>query len=97
MNVHLKKKKILHLLRDVQDLSPLLWSKSSWLKIYIRFYQRGLSLEKSMKVIFYVAGTCGNIDFHFIVNLEHELVITAEPTTMFAYCIFYWVLLKYLR
>lgn len=42
-----------------------------------------------MKVIFYVAGTCGNIDFHFIVNLEHELVITAEPATMFAYCIFY--------
>lgn len=42
-----------------------------------------------MKVIFYVAGTCGNIDFHFIVNLEHELVITAELTTMFAHCIFY--------
>lgn len=31
-----------------------------------------------MKVIFYVAGTCGNIDFHFIVNLEHGLVITAK-------------------
>lgn len=23
-----------------------------------------------MKVIFYVAATCGNIDFHFIANLE---------------------------
>lgn len=31
-----------------------------------------------MKVIFYVAGTCGNIDFHFIVNLEHGLVITVK-------------------
>lgn len=25
-----------------------------------------------MKVIFYVAATCGNIDFHFIANLEHQ-------------------------
>lgn len=36
-----------------------------------------------MKVIFYVAATCGNIDFHFIANLEHQFVITRSLTTLF--------------
>lgn len=36
-----------------------------------------------MKVIFYVAATCGNIDFHFIANLEHQFVITSSLTTLF--------------
>lgn len=36
-----------------------------------------------MKVIFYVTATCGNIDFHFIVNLEHQFVITPALTTLF--------------
>lgn len=36
-----------------------------------------------MKVIFYVAATCGNIDFHFMVNLEHQFVITRSLTTLF--------------
>ncbi len=63
--------------------ASLLWSKSDQLKIYIRFYHTGLSREKSMKVIFYVAATCGNIDFHFIANLEHQFVITRSLTTLF--------------
>lgn len=36
-----------------------------------------------MKVIFYVAATCGNIDFHFTANLEHQFVITSSLTTLF--------------
>lgn len=36
-----------------------------------------------MKVIFYVPATCGNIDFHFIANLEHQFVITRSLTTLF--------------
>lgn len=36
-----------------------------------------------MKVIFYVAATCGSIDFHFIANLEHQFVITSALTTLF--------------
>lgn len=63
--------------------ASLLWSKSDQLKIYIRFYHTGLSREKSMKVIFYVAATCGNIDFHFIANLEQQFVITRSLTTLF--------------
>lgn len=63
--------------------ASLLWSKSDQLKIYIRFYHTGLSCEKSMKVIFYVAATCGNIDFHFIANLEQQFVITRSLTTLF--------------
>lgn len=63
--------------------ASLLWSKSDQLKIYIRFYHTGLSREKSMKVIFYVAATCGNIDFHFMANLEHQFVITRSLTTLF--------------
>lgn len=36
-----------------------------------------------MKVIFYVAATCGSIDFHFIANLAHRFVITSSLTTLF--------------